>query len=295
MKPTCEMLSRLSPNRSRRIRNLKRFASARNGFTVVFYGSGIFSCKTVQFSETPRKLVCLGLALKNRLRNTAKNGAKTGQAITNQLLYQLSYAGEKAAHFNARFQLKQVADPMHGSLKSWHSEFYSRQTGSNFIFSKKTLAETYSQAIHPMNKTAQIINSILALAMLACLTSNVMAGRSINQAKVNQITPGLTTEEDLVRVFGPPSTRTVCPPGETTLDWFYVSPLSAQNYIPVVGPALGGTHVRAWELWVVLRTDGPVKRYIAYGHYVNGETRRIVERSHTYSTQTGKNVQGDHL
>src|SRR4030095_8173190 len=104
-----------------------------------------------------------------------------------------------------------------------------------------------------MNKPAQIITSMLALVTLTCLTSNAMAGRSINQAKVNQITPGLTSEADLVRFFGPPTTTTVCPPGETTLDWFYVRPISAQNYIPVIGPALGGTHVKAWELWVVLR------------------------------------------
>jgi outer membrane protein assembly factor BamE (lipoprotein component of BamABCDE complex) len=106
-----------------------------------------------------------------------------------------------------------------------------------------------------------------------------MAGRSITQQKVNQIRPGWTTEEDLVRAFGPPDTKTVCPPGEMTLDWFYVSPISAQNYIPVVGPALGGTHVTTWELWVVLGANGEVKRYIAYGHYVNGETKRYVERS----------------
>ena len=129
-----------------------------------------------------------------------------------------------------------------------------------------------------MNKTAQIIKSVLALAMLACLTSQATAGKSITQAKVNQITPGLTTEEDLVRAFGSPTTKTVCPPGETTLDWFWTSPIAAQNYIPVIGPALGGTHVKAWELWVVLRTKGAVKRYIAYGHYVNGQVKRYVER-----------------
>ena len=121
---------------------------------------------------------------------------------------------------------------------------------------------------------------MLALFMPLCLTSKAMAGRSINQTKVNQITPGVTTEEDLVRAFGPPTTKTVCPPGETTLDWFYTSPISAQNYIPVIGPALGGTQVRAWELWVVVGPHGEVKRYIAYGHYVNGETRRYIERGH---------------
>ena len=141
-----------------------------------------------------------------------------------------------------------------------------------------------------MNKTAQIINSLLALVMLAALTSQAMAGKSITHQKINQITPGQTTEEDLVRAFGPPATKTVCPPEEMTLDWVYVSPISAQNYIPIIGPALGGTQVKAWELWVVLRPNGTVRRYIAYGHYANGQTKRYIERS-DYPTETGKNVQ----
>jgi hypothetical protein len=46
-------------------------------FTVIFYGSTVFCCKTAQLSETPRESVCLGLALKNRLRNITKTCAKT--------------------------------------------------------------------------------------------------------------------------------------------------------------------------------------------------------------------------
>ena len=131
-----------------------------------------------------------------------------------------------------------------------------------------------------MNKTAQIINSVLALVILACLTNPAMAGESITQEKVNQIIPGVTTEEDLVRAFGPPATKTVCPPDEISLDWFYSSPIGAQNYIPIIGPALGGTQVTAWELWVVLGANGEVKRYIAYGHDANGEARRYIEYGH---------------
>ena len=131
-----------------------------------------------------------------------------------------------------------------------------------------------------MNKKAQTISSILALVTVACLTSHAVADQSITQTKVNQIRPGQTTEEDLVRAFGSPATRTVCPPEETTLDWFYVSPISPQNYIPVIGPALDGTQVKAWELWVVVGPTGRVKRYIAYGHYANGEARRYIEYGH---------------
>jgi len=141
-----------------------------------------------------------------------------------------------------------------------------------------------------MNKIAQIIRSIIALVMLACLTNHAIAGKSITQAKVNQIRPGYTTEEDLVRAFGPPATKTVCPPHEMTLDWFYASPIAAQNYIPVIGPALGGTHVKAWELWVVIGANGEVKRYIAYRHDVNGEAKRYIERGR-YPIDNGKNIQ----
>ena len=135
-------------------------------------------------------------------------------------------------------------------------------------------------AIHLMNKTAHSINSILALVMLACLTSHATAGHAITQEKVNQIRPGWTTEQDLVSAFGPPATKTACPPGEIALDWFYISPIRAQNYIPVIGPALGGAQVKAWELWVVIGLNGKVNRYIAYGHYANGEVKRYIEYGH---------------
>jgi hypothetical protein len=48
-----------------------------DSFTVVFYGSKTFYCKTAQFGETSRESVCSGVGLKNRLRNVAKTRAKT--------------------------------------------------------------------------------------------------------------------------------------------------------------------------------------------------------------------------
>jgi hypothetical protein len=49
---------------------------ARHTFTVIFYGSTIFGCKTAQLSETLRESVCSGLTSENRLRNSAKICAK---------------------------------------------------------------------------------------------------------------------------------------------------------------------------------------------------------------------------
>lgn len=145
-----------------------------------------------------------------------------------------------------------------------------------------------------MNKTTQITNLALPVFALVCLMSTAMAGESITQAKVNQITPGLTTEEDLFRAFGPPDTKTVCPPGQVTLDWFYASPISAQNYIPFIGPAFGGAQVTGWELWVILRSNGTVQRYIAYRHYLSGETKPYAERR-DYSIHTEKDVRAGHF
>jgi outer membrane protein assembly factor BamE (lipoprotein component of BamABCDE complex) len=131
-----------------------------------------------------------------------------------------------------------------------------------------------------MNKKRQTINSLLALLALTCLTSYATAAESITQEKVNQIRPGQTTEQDLIRIFGAPATETVCPEADRSLDWYYVRPISPQNYIPVIGPALGGAQVKAWELWVVVSASGRVKRYIAYQHYANGEVKRSIEYGH---------------
>jgi outer membrane protein assembly factor BamE (lipoprotein component of BamABCDE complex) len=131
-----------------------------------------------------------------------------------------------------------------------------------------------------MKKKGQTINSILAFLAVACLTSYATAAESITQEKVNQIRPGRTTEQDLVRTFGVPTTETVCPESERSLHWFYQRPISAQNYIPIIGPALGGAQVKAWELWVVIGLNGEVKRYIAYQHYTNGEVKRNIEYGH---------------
>lgn len=174
--------------------------------------------------------------------------------------------------------------------KGWDSEFPVSTDHSPLHILEKTLAKLYPKQLIRMKKTPLIINSILALVMLTCLTNHATAGKSITEAKIDQIRPGQTTEADLVRTFGLPATKMVCPPEEMALDWFYVKPISAQNYIPIIGPALGGTQVKAWELWVVLRPNGTVRRYIAYGHYANGQTKRYIERS-DYPTETGKNVQ----
>ena len=61
------------------------------------------------------------------------------------------------------------------------------------LFPSKSL----SRAIHPMNEKGRTIKSILALLMLVFLSSCATAGKSITQAKVNEIRPGQTTKRIL--------------------------------------------------------------------------------------------------
>jgi hypothetical protein len=68
-------------------------------FTVVFYGSTIFCCKTAQFSETPRESVCSGLALKNRLRTSRKPAQKLVRQLQISRSDQMSDAGKKCAAY----------------------------------------------------------------------------------------------------------------------------------------------------------------------------------------------------
>src|SRR5947199_10616257 len=101
-------------------------------------------------------------------------------------------------------------------------------------FWKRKFAKSLSQAIHPMNRKSQTIKSILALFTLVCLTSYATAGQSITQEKINQIRPGQTTEEDVVRDEGRPATKTVCVRRETAHESVYSSEISAPNKIPSI-------------------------------------------------------------
>ncbi len=123
---------------------------------------------------------------------------------------------------------------------------------------------------------------ILAAAILisSCLTTLAWFPPSITQEKINQIQIGLTTEPDLVQLFGNPTTRLVDLAHYTSIDWFRSVPAPAQSYIPIIGPCLGGLDVEAQQLSVVLSPGGRVVRF---------EVHSSLDRLHASSrlTRTG--------
>ncbi|CAN5468767.1 hypothetical protein BH20VER3_BH20VER3_17290 [soil metagenome] len=117
---------------------------------------------------------------------------------------------------------------------------------------------------------------VLAFLVASCLTSWAFAPSTITQENVDQIRLGQTTEADLVRLFGTPSTRFVHLDHDISIDWFRSVPASPASYIPIIGPPIWGLNVEAQQLTVVLGPSGVVRRYEVHsslGHlHVAGRT-----------------------
>lgn len=105
---------------------------------------------------------------------------------------------------------------------------------------------------------------VAAILLSSCLTSWAWFPRSITQEKINQIRVGQTTEADLVRMFGPPTTRYLGLAHIMSLDWFRSVPMPPGGYVPVLGDLLGGLHLDAQQLSVVLDASGRVIRFDAH-------------------------------
>jgi outer membrane protein assembly factor BamE (lipoprotein component of BamABCDE complex) len=99
---------------------------------------------------------------------------------------------------------------------------------------------------------------LLALAFAGCAS----VGTPIAQENVKKIRPGVTTEADLVRMFGPPSTRTLDSNGKTILGWIYSeAQTKGTTFIPIAGPFVGGVNTRTQMLSVLIARNGKVERY----------------------------------
>jgi len=103
-----------------------------------------------------------------------------------------------------------------------------------------------------------------ALLISTCLTSFAWFPPSITQEKLEQIKLGVTTEADLVHLFGPPSTRFVDLKQRVADDWFRSVPMPISGYLPLIGSFCGGLNVDAQQLSVLLTPDGRVIRFEAH-------------------------------
>ncbi len=126
---------------------------------------------------------------------------------------------------------------------------------------------------------------ILFAALFAfCLTNCAPYRNAITQPAVNQIRPGVTTEADLVQLFGRPETRVTAFNGDTTSEWSRSIGPKAAGYAPVVGQFLGGLDLEVQELVVVVSRSGRVRSFTMYDS--NGAVKQEKTRLRT-TRETG--------
>jgi outer membrane protein assembly factor BamE (lipoprotein component of BamABCDE complex) len=102
------------------------------------------------------------------------------------------------------------------------------------------------------------LGAFLVLAVAGCSS----VGTPIARDKVNQIQVGLTTEQDVLRMFGVPSTKTIDISGRQVLSWIFSSASAKpQTFIPVAGAFIGGYNTRLQQLTVLIDKKGRVESW----------------------------------
>jgi hypothetical protein len=103
-----------------------------------------------------------------------------------------------------------------------------------------------------------VLTAIFAVAIVGCSS----VGTPIPKEKVSQIRLGLTTEPDLLLLFGNPSTKTLDTSGSIVLTWVYSSASTkAETFVPLAGPFIGGYSTRVQQLTVLINRKGRVERW----------------------------------
>ncbi len=109
------------------------------------------------------------------------------------------------------------------------------------------------------------IRNLFATLLVLCLASCASQYSSITPSAVNQIRPGITTEADLLQLFGPPDTRLSTIQGVTSLVWFRSLGPNPAGYLPVFGQFMGGLDLEVQQLSVLVSRSGRVTSYTIYG------------------------------
>ncbi len=120
-------------------------------------------------------------------------------------------------------------------------------------------------AVQPKMKTRILLAALLAFALASC------ASPGLTQTKVQQIRLGVTTENDLVQLFGPPGTKWTAYHGNTFIDWIHSDGAGPAGYFPMLGEVSGGLHFDLQELAVIVAPNGRVLSYTIYDS--NGATK----------------------
>ena len=123
-----------------------------------------------------------------------------------------------------------------------------------------------------MKTTFQSIASLLlALTLAGCAST----GQNFDETKISEVKKGVTTEVDLVKLFGAPENRSINSDGILTLTWMYAeATVKGESFIPYFGAFAGGTKSKMKTLNVQL-ADNRVTSFTLSGG--GSETRNMTQ------------------
>jgi hypothetical protein len=104
----------------------------------------------------------------------------------------------------------------------------------------------------------KLFTLLVILAFAGCAS----VGTPIATQNVPRIKRGVTTEADLIRMFGAPTTKTLNANGNVIIVWTHsAAQAKGTSFIPFAGPFVGGTNVQVQQLTVLLNSNGTVQNY----------------------------------
>ncbi len=131
----------------------------------------------------------------------------------------------------------------------------------------------------------KIIAKFTSMVAVALLAGCASSGTNFDQGKVTQIKKGITTESELVQMFGAPEERTMDSRGQTYVTWSYTeSRAKVGSFIPGADVFLGGTKSSQKILMVTLDTSGKV---VDFSSSTSGTEIRSGQTQAVKSTSTG--------
>jgi hypothetical protein len=106
-------------------------------------------------------------------------------------------------------------------------------------------------------KVLSVVLGIIALYGCASV------GTPIASQNIPKIHKGVTTEAQLVQMFGAPMDKSLSTSGKTVDTWTYsAAQAKGTSFIPLAGAFVGGTNMQLSKLQAIIGKDGRVEDYL---------------------------------
>lgn len=109
---------------------------------------------------------------------------------------------------------------------------------------------------------SRISATLVALLLSGC----VAAGVKISQDQIQQLKVGETTYDQAVSILGQPTSSSATSSGYRSVSYTYVEVTSRpENFIPIVGPLVGGHDSKTGIVMLNFGPDGKLKNWTTSG------------------------------